>query len=322
MNFFSGIGHRFVDIGLSRPLLVSLILFAAAGVALSQQTSADARGPAATTITASTLSAAQVDQIVRAFTAKETHFRQALNTYAFKRDALVQTIGMGGQVTGEYHRVSLFTFNDQGERFEKINFFPMPTLTEINITAQDLEDLGGVNPFALEASKLNAYNFKYVGKEKIDELDLYVFDVAPKVAPDPKKIKERFFQGRIWVETQDLQIVKAKGKGVPEDKNNKYPTFETYREQIDGKYWFPTYSYADDELTFGNGNVGRMRLLVKYTDFVLGNVTVTIPEIGDPPPGSDNPQPPKLESKPNSQPQAQRQQPEAGVQSETEAPKE
>jgi TonB family protein len=207
---------------------------------------------------------------------------------------------MGGQVTGEYHRVSYFTFNDQGERFEKINFFPMPTLTEINITTQDLEDLGGVNPFALEASKLNAYSFKYVGKEKIDELDLYVFDVGPRVAPDPKKIKDRYFQGRIWVDTQDLQIVKARGKAVPEDKNNKYPTFETYREQIDGKYWFPTYSYADDELTFGNGNVVRLRLLVKYTDFVVGRGKVTITEIGDAPAGSEKPEPPKPESKPNS----------------------
>src|SRR6266404_5165857 len=322
MSFFPVTGQRLVDIVLSRALFAALILFTGARVALPQQTSADARGPAATKIVASTLSPAQVDQIVRAFTSKESRFRQALNTYAFKRDALVQTIGMGGQVTGEYHRVSLFTFNDQGERFEKINFFPMPTLTEINITAQDLEDLGGVNPFALEASKLNAYAFKYVGKEKIDELDLYVFDVGPRVAPDPKKIKDRYFQGRIWVDTQDLQIVKARGKGVPEDKNNKYPTFETYREQIDGKYWFPTYSYADDELTFGNGNVVRMRLLVKYTDFVVGHGKVTITEIGDAPPGSEKPQPPKLESKPNSQPQAQRQQPEASVQSETEAPKE
>src|SRR5207253_10374663 len=109
----------------------------------------------------STMPPAQVDEIVRAFASKETRFRQALNTYAFKRDALVQTIGMGGQVTGEYHRVSNFTFDDQGNRFEKISFFPMPTLTDISITAQDLEDLGGVNPFALEASKLNAYSFNY-----------------------------------------------------------------------------------------------------------------------------------------------------------------
>src|SRR6266481_3455718 len=319
MNFFPGFGQRFVDIVLSRALFAALILFMTTRMALPQQTSADARGPAATTIVASTLSAAQVDEIVRAFTAKETHFRAALNTYAFKRDALVQTIGMGGQVTGEYHRVSYFTFNDQGERFEKINFFPMPTLTEINITAQDLEDLGGVNPFALEASKLNAYSFKYVGKEKIDELDLYVFDVGPRVAPDPKKIKERFFQGRVWVDVQDLQIVKARGKGVPEDKNNKYATFETYREQIDGKYWFPTYTYADDELTFGNGNVVRLRMLVKYSDFIVGHGKVTITEVGDAPPGSERPEPPKLESKPNSSPQPQ-QQPETSVQTDERPP--
>src|SRR6266481_3776683 len=309
MKLFSKAAYHPVNLGFIRASLAVLIVATAARVALPQQTSADARGPAATTISASTMPAAQIDEIVRAFTAKETHFRAALNTYAFKRDALVQTIGMGGQVTGEYHRVSYFTFNDQGERFEKINFFPMPTLTEINITAQDLEDLGGVNPFALEASKLNAYSFKYVGKEKIDELDLYVFDVGPKVAPDPKKVKERFFQGRIWVDTQDLQIVKARGKGVPEDKNNKYPTFETYREQIDGKYWFPTYTYSDDELTFGNGNVVRLRMLVKYTDFVVGRGKVTITEIGDAPPGSEKPEPPKLESKPTSAPQPQQTKP-------------
>jgi TonB family protein len=322
MNFFPGFGQRFVSIILSRALFAALILFTTARVTLPQQTSANARGPATTTITAGTLSAAQIDEIVRSFSAKETRFRQALNTYAFKRDALVQTIGMGGQVTGEYHRVSLFTFNDSGERFEKINFFPMPTMTEINITAQDLEDLGGVNPFALEASKLNAYSFKYVGKEKIDELDLYVFDVGPKIAPDPKKIKERFFQGRIWVDAQDLQIVKARGKGVPEDKNNKYPTFETYREQIDGKYWFPTYTYADDELTFGNGNVVRLRMLVKYTDFVVGRGKVTITEIGDAPPGTDKPEPPKLESKPNSTPQPKTPQPETSGPSEEVQPTE
>ena len=86
-----------------------------------------------------------------------------------------------------------------------------------------MEDLGGVNPFALEAAKIGQYNIKYVGKERIDELDLYVFDVAPKVTPDPKKTKERFFIGRIWVDDNDLQIVKSKGKAIPETKNNKFP---------------------------------------------------------------------------------------------------
>ena len=220
---------------------------------------------------------ADTDKIIRAFATKETEFRRALNEYAFKRDAAIQIIGLGGQIAGEYHRVSEFTFDDSGNRYEKILFFPMPTYS--GVTAEDIEDLGGINPFALEASKINQYNFTYVGKEKIDELDLYIFDVAPKVMPDPKKTKERFFVGRIWVEDRDLQIVKSRGKGVPETKDNKFPIVETYREQIDGRYWFPTYSYADDTLTFGSGEVIHIRLRVKYSDFVKGHATVTITEV-------------------------------------------
>jgi TonB family protein len=217
-----------------------------------------------------------VNKIIREFTAKETEFRKALNSYAFKRDAVIQVIGMGGQIAGEYHRVSHFTFDDSGNRYEKIVFFPMPTYG--GITAEDIEDLSGVNPFALEAHKINQYNFNYVGKERVDELDLYIFDVTPRVMPDPKT-KQRLFQGRIWVDDRDLQIVKSRGKGVPETKNNKFPNVETYREQIDGRYWFPTYSYADEELVFGNGQVMHIRLRVKYTDFVKGHVDVRITEV-------------------------------------------
>jgi TonB family protein len=249
--------------------------------AFAQQTTANAKGPTLTG--SSNLSQAQIDNIVREFTAKETEFRRALNSYAFKRDALVQEIGMGGQVVGEYHRVSDFTFDDAGNRFEKIGFFPMSSLQGVSMTNEDLEDLGGVNPFALEGSKAAQYNFKYIGKERIDELDLYVFDVSPKVMPSPKS-KERVFVGRIWVDDHDLQIVKAKGKAGPETKTNKFPVVETYREQIDGKYWFPTYVYADDDLVFDNGTDVRIRMRVKYSDFKVGKGTVTIREIGEPPP--------------------------------------
>jgi hypothetical protein len=219
---------------------------------------------------------ADIDRIIRAFTAKETEFRRALNNYGFKRDAVLQNIGMGGQITGEYHRVSNFTFADNGERFEKISFFPMPTAT--NVTAEDLEDLGGVNQFALEASKIDQYNFTYIGKERIDELDLYVFDVAPKVTPNPKKIKERLFLGRIWVDDRDLQIVKTRGKGVPETKDNKFPYFETYRQQIDGKYWFPTYAYADEELIFDSGQPLHVRARVRYSEYKVARSDVKIIE--------------------------------------------
>jgi TonB family protein len=158
----------------------------------------------------------------------------------------------------------------------------MPSLQGVSITTEDLEDLGGVNPFALEAAKISQYNFKYVGKERIDELDLYVFEVSPKVMPSPKS-KERVFVGRIWVDDHDLQIVKAKGKAGPETKQNKFPIVETYREQIDGKYWFPTYVYADDDLIFDNGTDVRIRMRVKYSDFVVGRGRVTITEVGEAP---------------------------------------
>jgi hypothetical protein len=212
------------------------------------------------------LAPAEIDRIIHAFTAKETQFRLALNQYGFKRDATVQTIGWGSQITGEFRRVSRFAFDDKGQRFETVLFAPMATLTEIQITPEDIEDLSGVQTFALETNKIDKYNFTYLGKEKIDELDLYVFDVAPKVIPDEKKISERFFQGRIWVDDQDLQIVKVHGKGVPQGKQ-RFPVFETYREQIDGKYWFPTYTYADDQLVFPNGLVVHLRMAIKFTDY-------------------------------------------------------
>lgn len=235
------------------------------------------------------LSQSQIDSVIRAFTAKETEFRRALNEYGFKRDALIQSIGMGGQVSGEYHRVSHFTFDDKANRYEKIDFFPMPSLVDISVTPEDLEDLGGVNPFALEASKLGEYNFKFVGKERIDELDLYVFDVSPNVMPDAKKTKERFFVGRIWVDDHDLQIVKSKGKAVPETKHNKFPVVETYREQI-GKYWFPTYAYADDDLIFDNADV-HVRMLVRYTDYAPARSTVRITELNEAKPEPEKPEP-------------------------------
>jgi hypothetical protein len=235
-------------------------------------------------------SPADVERIIRAFTQKETEFRRALNEYAFRREAVVQTIAFGGQVSGEYLRVSSFVFDDSGNRYEKILKFPIPTISEIQITPEDLEDLGGVQAFALESSKIAEYDFAYIGKEKIDELDTHVFDVTPKILADKGRLAalrkakkfERFFQGRIWVDDHDLQIVKARGKGVPEF-DQRFPTFETYREQIDGKYWFPTYTYADDELNFKTGQTVHLRLRIKFTDFERLKGRVNVIEQGDEP---------------------------------------
>ena len=222
------------------------------------------------------LSKTEVDRIISRFTTNEADFRSALTGYVFNRFATVNTIGLGGQISGTYRRDSFMSLNADGTRFEKIVFFPVATTPPGMVSPEDLEDLGGVNPFALEPSMVSQYNITYVGTEKIDELNLYVFDVQPRIIPDPKKSKLRLFTGRIWVDIDDLMIVKSKGKAVPETKENKFPIVETTREQIDGKYWFPSDARADDELVFDSGEVLKIRMRVRYTAYKVGRTDVRV----------------------------------------------
>lgn len=236
-----------------------------------------------TTIVRKELAPAEIARIIKKVSENESAFREALKDYVFTRRASMSNIGLGGQVTGTYRRDSFMTFNADGGRFEKILFAPISTLTEMTVTPEDLEDLGGVNPFALEPYAIPQYNFNFQGVERIDDYDLYVFDVAPKVTPDPKKSKQRLFVGRIWVDIQDLMILKSKGKAVPETKQRKFPIVETTREQIDGKYWFPVDARSDDDLVFDSGQVVKLRMRVKYSDYKVGRTDVRIlDDVADP----------------------------------------
>lgn len=271
-------------------LCLSLVLFA--GLALGQ----------ASTFQKTDLNQAEIAKIIATFTQNEKLFRDALNTYAFNRNATISTVGMGGQITGTYRRDSFMTFDQSGKRMEKILFAPISTLTEITVTQEDIENLGGLDPFAIEPAHVDKYKFTYLGKERVDELDLYVFDVAPKVMPKFEKNGLRLFQGRIWVDDRDLQIVKSKGKAVPEGKNDKYAVIETYRENIDGKYWFPASSTSDDELVFGNGLAVKMRIRVKYTNYGVGRTDVKVIEddepVVEPTPSPKPAEPPAAPKKP------------------------
>ncbi len=226
-------------------------------------------------IVSGNLSQAESDKIVEQFTDNEVKFREALNSYVFKRTATVNTIGMGGQITGTYHTITSMTFTQDGKRLEKVLYAPMPTTPPGFMTSQDLQDLGGVNPFALQPKMIDQYNFNFVGKQKIDFLNLYVFDVTPKQIPSVKS-GIRMFTGRVWVDDKDLLIVKTKGKAVPETKENKFPVVETWRENIDGKYWFPSFASSDDELVFDSGEVLKIKMRVYFKDYSLGRTEVTI----------------------------------------------
>lgn len=245
---------------------------------------------AATNVVKQDLSQAEIDKIVKKFTHNEGLFRQALNVYAFNRYATVSTIGLGGQITGTYKRDSFLTFTDAGDRIERILFAPVSTLTEISISSEDIENMGGIDAFGVEPKTADLYKFTYLGKEKIDELDLYVFDVEPKVVPDPKKGEGKFFQGRVWVDVDDLMIVKSKGKAVPE-KKQRFAIMESIRENVDGKYWFPSYVSSNDELVFSNGQAVKVRVLIRFKEYRVGRTDVKILDDDETPTPTPSPTP-------------------------------
>lgn len=204
--------------------------------------------------------------VIERFAAKESEFRAARADYVYRQEVRMNELGLDDRPVGEFYRVSEINFSESGQRREVIKKFPPSTLRGVNITPADLEDFGITQPFSLTKEELPNYYVEYVNKERIDEINAYVFDVRPRQVPKFTPNGKRLFSGRIWVDDRDLLIVKTDGKTLPEDKNNKFPRFQSYRENIDGKYWFPTYVYADDVLPFENNPV-HIRLEIRYTNY-------------------------------------------------------
>jgi len=218
------------------------------------------------------------EEIIRRFTAKEKEFKQVLSSYGYRETIKVQVLD-GDTVTGDYQRIADYSFDENGKKLRNVVFAPQATFTNIEMNQADFDDLENRMPFTLSSDELLQYNVLYVGQQMEDELHCYVFDIAPKQFEKGK----RYFQGRLWVDDKDFQIVKNYGKGVPDIHLNKkgkgqenlFPKFTTWREQVDGKYWFPTYSYADDVLHFVNQDV-HIKQTVKYTNYAQFGSSVKI----------------------------------------------
>lgn len=215
------------------------------------------------------------DQIIQKFAAREAEFRKERDNYTYTQTFVIQTIDQDGVADGEYQMRSDILFTPDGKRYEKVVYAPASTLQRISMSQQDLDDLEHVQPFVLTTEELPKYDIKYVGREKIDELSTYVFDVGPKKLEK----NQRYFQGRVWVDDADLEIVKTDGKAVPDIKKkgqeNVFPRFETFRENIEGHYWFPTYTRADDILQFSTGGI-HIRMTVRYANYKRFGVTIKI----------------------------------------------
>jgi hypothetical protein len=207
--------------------------------------------------------------VIRRFAQKEAEFAKARENYVYRQTVKVQELD-GETVDGEYQMVVDITYDARGRRVESVVYSPQPTLQRVSMSPSDFEDIKNLMPFALTTENLPQYTITYLGQQKQDELNTYVFDVSPK-----QIVKgQRYFEGRIWVDDHDLQIVKTTGKTVPEqhlDKKGKgqedlKPRFTTWREQVDGVFWFPTYVRADDTLHFRTGDV-HIREIIKFTNY-------------------------------------------------------
>ena len=220
---------------------------------------APALAPAATTEP----NQSQIDDIIQKFAAKEAEFAKARESYTYRQTVKVEELDPSGNPEGKWEMVSDIVFGPDGKRSEHVVFAPVPSLQHILLTPEDMQDLQDVQPFVLTTSELPNYMIRYIGRQQLDEIPCYEFTVKPKQLVKGK----RYFEGQVWVDDKDLQIVKSYGKGVGiVKKNNEFAKFETYREQIDGKYWFPTYTYANDTLQFEQGPQ-RIKMIMKYQDY-------------------------------------------------------
>ncbi len=239
------------------------------------------------------------EEIIKQFAAKESEFQDALNHYTYRRMARVQTLDDDNKVDGEWYQVDDVIFDPDGRRTEKTVFAPESSLKRVMMSVSDMQDIQHGYPFVLTTQEVPAYDIKYVGRQKVDEVDCYVFDVSPKQILKNK----RYLLGRIWVDSTALQIVVTNGRMVPDDtrkgSEDLHPPFMTWRQQVDGHYWFPVYTKGEGILHFagGHGYLAddvHIRDIIKYTDYKRFGSTMKIVSVdGEAPADNQNHEPQK-----------------------------
>jgi len=227
-----------------------------------------------------TLSVDSASTVLENFVATENRVREALNQHTFKRDVVLQTVGPDGEVTGEYIRNSKFIFDDRGNRIEHILYHPRSTIREMRITKEDIQDLSGAQLLGIDITESAKYELSYLGREVIDSGEALIIGVTPRQQPNPWRMRERYFVGRIWIEPMCFQIMKIKGSVEPQGKQ-RFAIFETWREWSNSSFLFPSRTEADDILRFPNQHV-HYRIRVRYYDYQRFASRVTITELEPP----------------------------------------
>lgn len=227
---------------------------------------------------------AQMDDIVSKFAQHESDFKTARENYTYSQEVLVEDVSPN---PGEYKLDSEIVFTPAGRRYENITYAPQPSLHDFDLSPEDMKDLENIQPFVLTTEDLPKYDIQAAGTEKLDELNTYKFCVGPKRIEK----NQRYFQGTVWVDSRDLAVVKTDGKAVPDiltgGNQNLFPRFVTYRENIEGTFWFPTYTHADDILHFTQGDV-HIRMTVRYKNYKRFGSTIQLGQSKEIPGGTQS----------------------------------
>jgi hypothetical protein len=246
-----------------------------------------------------------VEEIIRRFSQKEDEYVKSRPNYGFRKSVRIQEFGPDGGVVGEFLRVTQYQKLADGRVAMKALEKPQSTLQGVYLALEDLDALDRIPAYPLTSGQLAKYDLKFIGRELVDEVDCYIFQVKPKTVERAKA----YFEGVVWVDAQYLEVVKTYGKFVTDQGDTRgiaqlpFSLFETYRENVDGKYWFPNYLRSDDTLHTKEGDIA-VRLVIKWMDFKPAGAVESVPSPAPSPSGSTAPPAPPSGAAPGPPPTA------------------
>lgn len=207
------------------------------------------------------------EEIIKRFSEKEDEYLAARAGYTYKKTVRLEEFAPNGQRSGELSLVIEGKPGPDGKIHERTVERPESTLHYLEMGPEDFEKLARMPAFPLTTSQLPKYDLKYLGKEQVDEINCYIFQVKPKAV----ERANYYFDGIMWVDDVYLEVVKTYGKWVNDlgdtsSSTMPFSIFETYREDVDGKYWMPDYMRSDETLNLKDQNV-PVRLVIKWSDY-------------------------------------------------------
>ena len=204
--------------------------------------------------------------LTRLIAARETETAEAQSNYTYRQTVTLDELNPNGLASGTYREVRDIIFSPAHERSEQMVGKPFLTLTHLKMTDEDFRDIREVQPFLLTKDQAFLYQTQFRGEENMDGVDCFVLQIRPRQILDG----QRLFDGMLWVSKKDYSVIRSEGQAVPEihtlKTENLFPHFTTLRQKVDGDFWFPVMTYADDTLNFKGGGQ-HIRLSIRYTEY-------------------------------------------------------